>query len=104
MSCRQRVLAAPHERQRTAGEDQVDRGAWARAEGDEARQVAEPDRADVASGVGELHRVLDQRRVDEDRVGRPLQPDQLLGVERPPRRLERGGHALDDHELLGGVG
>ena len=71
---RQRVLAAAHERERPAGEDQVDRGARAGAEGDEAREVAEPDRGDVAGRVGELHRVLDQRRVDEHRVGRPLQP------------------------------
>ena len=99
---RQRVLAAAHERERPAGEDHVDRRARAGAEGDVAREVAEPDRGDVARGVGELHRVLDQRRIDEHRVGRALQPGELRGVDRPAGRLERGGHPLDDHELLGG--
>ena len=83
---RQCVPAAPHERQRAAGEDHVDRRARAGAEGDEARQLAEPDGRDVARGVGEPDRVLDQGGIDEHRVRGPLQPGQLLGVERPPRR------------------
>ena len=86
---RQRILTTAHERERAAGEDHVDRRARAGAERDETRQLPEPDRGDVARGVGELHRVLDERGIDEHRVGRPLQPDQLLGVERPPRRLLR---------------
>ena len=39
--------------------------------------------------------------IDEDGVGRALERDQLVGVDRPLGWLERGGHALDDHELLG---
>ena len=81
---RERVLAAADECQRPPGEDQVDRRARAGAVGDEAREVAEPDRGDVARRVRELDRVLDQRRVDEDAVGRPLQRDELVGVHRLP--------------------
>ena len=73
----ERVVTAAHERERTAGQDHVDRRARARTEDDEALQLAEPDLRDAPRGVGELHRVLDQGRVDEDGVGRPLQRGQL---------------------------
>ena len=98
---RERVLAAADECQRPAGEDEVDRRARAGAVGDEAGEVAEPDGGDVARRVRELDRVLDQRRVDEDGVGRLLQPGELVGVDRLPGMVRRRGLPLDDDELLG---
>ena len=72
---RQDVVAAAHEGQGPRGQDQVDRGARAGAEGEVALEVGQPEALRVAGRRREADRVLDERRVDVDRVGRLLELD-----------------------------
>ena len=95
------VFAPADERERPAGEDQVDRGARAGAERDEPRELAEPDRADVAGRGRELDGVLDQRRVDEDPSAARWRARSWSASIARLGGVERCRHPLDDDELLG---
>ena len=88
---RQDVVAAADEGERPGGEDQVDRGARAGPVGDVALELRQPVRAaGVARRGREPDGVLDQGRVDVDRVDGLLELDQVVGREDPLDRLERG--------------
>jgi len=78
----QGVLAPADERERATREDEVDRCPRARAERDEARELTEPDRRDVAGCGRELDGVLDEGGIDEDLVRRGLKREELVGLDR----------------------
>src|SRR6266536_1111339 len=101
---REGVLPAPDERQGARGQDQVDRGSGARPEGDVPGQLAEPHILRPAGGVGQRHRVLDQRRIHIHPLHPGLHVAELIEVDDGLAGRVRRDGPLDDHELLGGTG
>jgi hypothetical protein len=96
----QRVAAPAQEGEGARAFDQVDGRARAGAEGDVARLVGQAVPRRLARGRHQLHRVLDQRRVDVQLAALALQHGELLGGRDRHHVDARPGHALDDHELL----
>ena len=61
-----------------------------------------PTPAGCRVAVDEPDRVVEQRRIDVDRVGLLLEVAELSVVSTSCDRRQPAGHPLDDHELLGG--
>ena len=96
------VLAAPDERERAAGEDQVDRRARARAVGDVARELGHPEARRACGSrrrAGPRSRTAPGRRTPRRPPAGARRSSAVESTWLHP--LERVRHPLDDRELLG---
>src|ERR1700736_3179151 len=102
---REDVRATPHEGERPAGSDQIDRGARAGAVGDCGREVLEALDLTRAARVGECRGIGPHRGIDIHLGDRPLHLLELLQRDDLAQLDRRAGDPLDAPDLfLGGRG